>query len=261
MASNIKKLAATFLLWNYLPKRFRASIQCKMYSSKILKYGFKGDHFTTTYKNDNVVKTIENPFGFNYFDALFFDGYTPKKDDVVLDAGGFDGHVATLMATMVGSEGKVFSFEPDTNNQQKIMANKLLNGLNNVELVKKGLWSSNTELRFYSNGTVASSIFFDPGTSKETIIKVTSIDHFAKEKELPKIDFIKMNIEGSEIEAIKGSFDTLKRFKPKIAVTADHTVDGIQTYPEIIRLLTGANYNTRLKRVGKGAIVVIAEPR
>jgi FkbM family methyltransferase len=260
MNSKNKKLIAKFLFWKYLPKTFRAQIQCSLYSNKKILYAFKGNHFITRYKKDTIVKTIENPYGFNYYDSLFFDGYTPQKDDVIIDAGGFDGHVGSLLALLVGSKGMVYSFEPDTNNQNKILDNKTLNNLKNLEIIDQGLWSTNTELKFYSNGSVGSSVFYDPGESKEIKIKVTSIDNFVKEKGLVKIDFIKMNIEGSEIEAIKGAFDTLSKFKPKIAVTADHTVNGVQTYNEIIRLLTNANYSTRLKRVGTGAIVVIAEP-
>jgi FkbM family methyltransferase len=136
-----------------------------------------------------------------------------------------------------------------------------LNKLNNLKLINQGLWSTKTELKFFSNSSVASSIFYDPGESVETKIKVISIDDFVKEQGLVKVDFIKMNIEGSEIEAIKGAAYTLATFRPKLAVTADHMVNGKQTYYEVMRLLANSNYHTRLKRIGKGAIVVIAEPQ
>lgn len=261
MSSKLKKVISKFLFWKYIPHNFRARVQCIIYSNKLMTYTFKKDHFITKYRTGISVKTVENPYSFNLYDALFFDGYTPKKDDVIIDAGGFDGHIGALMAIQVGSKGRVYSFEPDSDNLKKCLKNKTLNNLDNLHFIEQGLWSSNTELKFFSNASVASSVFYEPGESTEIKIKVTSIDHFVKENNLLKVDFIKMNIEGSEIEAVKGAFETLINLKPSIVVAADHTVDGAQTYNEVIRLLKNANYNTRLKRVGKGAIVVIAEPQ
>ncbi len=196
-----KKLIAKFLFWKYLPKTLRAWIQCWFYSDKKILYAFKVNHFITRYKKDTIVKTIENPYGFTYYDSLFFDGYTPQKDDVIIDAGGFDGHVGSLMAILVGSKGIVYSFEPDSNNQKKILDNKTLNNLKNLELINRGLWSTDTELKFYSNGSVASSVFYDPGESKEIKIKVTTIDNFVKEKGLVKIE--KINLVTGVVVSVK----------------------------------------------------------
>lgn len=255
-----KKLVSKIILWEYFPKNIKAYIQCSIYSNQIIKYRFKNGEFITRFRNNGIVKTIDNPFSFNLYNALFFDGYIPRNGDFVIDAGGFDGHIGSLMAFLVGEKGMVYSFEPDNDNYKKCVETKSLNKIENLALINEGLWNSNTVLKFYSNAGVTSSALYDPGNSKATKIKVCSIDDFVNEYKLVKVDFIKMNIEGSEIEAIKGAVNTLSKFRPKIVVAADHFINGIQTYSEIISLLKNAGYNTRLKRVGKGAIVVIGSP-
>lgn len=85
---------------------------------------------------------------------------------------------------------------------------------------------------------------------KEKIkVKLTTLDKFVEENNIKKIDFIKIDAEGSEREIIKGAKLIIKKFKPKIAVSAYHLPDDKKVIPELI-LSINKDYKYRL--VSKG---------
>jgi FkbM family methyltransferase len=53
-------------------------------------------------------------------------------------------------------------------------------------------------------------------------VNTISVDDFVNSEKLPRVDFIKMDIEGSELSALRGSSDTLRRFCPKLAISIYH---------------------------------------
>lgn len=222
-----------------------------------MKYSYSNGIFITSFDSKILIKTNEPPFQYKYYFQLFFEYYLPKTGDGCIDAGGFNGHVALLISALVGNQGKVFPFEPDIRNLEKCERNISLNKSENIQLISKGLWSKNTQISFFSDASVASSVFYRSGSCVETTIEVTSIDEFIQSQDIKRLDFIKMNIEGSEIEALKGAMWTLRNLKPKIAVTADHTINGQQTYSFVKGILLDAGYSFNIKRVRKGAIVLL----
>lgn len=71
-----------------------------------------------------------------------------------------------------------------------------------------------------------------------------------------KIDFIKMDIEGAEIEAIKGAKQLIKNYKPAFSIAAYHVVDGERTYKKLEKMFKKLNYKIEIHK--KGEIVVDA---
>ena len=67
-------------------------------------------------------------------------------------------------------------------------------------------------------------------------IPVTTIDNLVKELNLPRVDFIKMDIEGAEPRAIRGGLETLRRFRPRLAISAYHAPDHPVVIPAVVRL-------------------------
>ena len=68
-------------------------------------------------------------------------------------------------------------------------------------------------------------------------IQVTSIDEFSSEKNI-KIDLIKMDIEGSEIEALLGARQTIRKFKPRLQICSYHKFDDLWEIPILIKKLS-----------------------
>ena len=62
----------------------------------------------------------------------------------------------------------------------------------------------------------------------------TTIDSTVEEENLARLDFIKMDIEGAELNALKGGERSLKRFHPKLAVSLYHSIEDFRTIPRYL---------------------------
>jgi hypothetical protein len=82
--------------------------------------------------------------------------------------------------------------------------------------------------------------------------KTMTLDSFVKECGIERVDFIKIDAKGSEREIIKGAKETIKRFKPKMAIAAYHLPDDKKVIPELV--LSIRNY--KFKLVDKGEPVL-----
>lgn len=155
--------------------------------------------------------------------------YKLKQGDIVVDAGAYSGFFTIYASKKVGKNGKVISFEPDPFNFHLLKRNVALNKLTNVALINKGLYSKDATLSFYVQG-IGSSFVIPKG--KDVINKAiaVSLDSELKRLGIEKVDFIKMDIEGGEIEAVKGFVQTIEQ-NPNIhfAIASYHRVNGKET--------------------------------
>lgn len=158
-------------------------------------------------------------------------GYVHKYDiqegDTVIDAGAFPGVFTVYAAKKAGRNGKVVALEPDEENMEKLKKNVRLNGLENVEFVQKGLWDSEGKLKFDERGLKSSRIV--DSSEEGTLIDVCDIDSLVENLDIENVDFIKMDIEGAEIEALEGAEKVLREQSPKVAVASYHVRDGEKT--------------------------------
>jgi len=60
-----------------------------------------------------------------------------------------------------------------------------------------------------------------------TLVKVTTLDRFVEANKLPRVDFIKMDVEGHELKVLEGAHETIKTFKPSLALSAYHRGDDL----------------------------------
>lgn len=157
--------------------------------------------------------------------------YSIKEGDVIIDAGANVGLFTLYAMRQVGPSGKVFAFEPDEINAEKLVRNVDLNpGVSSYTLERELLWSTEMDLHFRESGSEGSAIASEGDPGNVTVKHATSVDLFVKEKNLTKIDFIKMDIEGAEIEAMEGSIETIRKFRPNFAIASYHIVEGKPTY-------------------------------
>ena len=136
-----------------------------------------------------------------------------KKGDNVIDVGAHVGYYTFLMANLVGNEGKVYSFEPDPENFALLKKGIEANNLKNVEIIQKAVSNTNSTIKlFLSDTDRATNRIYDAGINdahKIIEVETCSIDEFLNEKEI-KIDFVKIDAEGSEQGVIEGMKTTLK---------------------------------------------------
>ena len=147
-------------------------------------------------------------------------GLDIQFDDLTfVDAGSYDGKtVLEFLRFSNGDYEKIVSFEPDKDNFIKVMETLKESKIVNWEVVNKGLYSSSKELRFKASHTPGARIQ-DNG---DVVIETISLDNYFSENKPNKL-FIKMDIEGAELEALKGSEDTIRTYDPIIAVCIYHS--------------------------------------
>lgn len=156
-----------------------------------------------------------------------------REGDIVLDCGAHLG-VFTRKALAAGAK-EVVAVEPGRDQAWCIRHNlesEIANG--QVVVVDKGVWSAEGTLKLHKNHTAGDSFVFRGQTSASTETDVTTIDCLVAEANFTRVDFIKMDIEGSEREALIGARITLKRFKPRLAIAGYHKPDDCRRIPEAV---------------------------
>jgi FkbM family methyltransferase len=160
----------------------------------------------------------------------------------VLDVGGCNGEFALYAAQLVGPRGRVLMLEPDEKNVAVARQMFELNGNPaNIEVIPVGLWSKPDRLRFRATGGAESAIDVGGGRGAAagagartgdpdvTEIQVQSLPSLARELDLRRLDFVKMDIEGAEMEAISALPDMPPGLRPRYAIASYHVVDGRRT--------------------------------
>jgi len=156
-----------------------------------------------------------------------------EENDIVIDAGGCWGDTA-LYFSEKAKKGKVYSFEFIKSNIEIFKKNISLNPeADNIEIIDKPLWSRETDFFVLDNGP-ASQVSDVKKEGFNEQVKSITIDQFSKNKKLTSIDFIKMDIEGAELDALKGGEDTLKTYKPKLAIALYHNSLDFESIPKYI---------------------------
>jgi len=172
----------------------------------------------------------------------------PQPGEIIIDAGGFQGGTAIWFADKIGELGQVHSFEPLESNYLKMKENIHRNHLEQIiTAINEGLWNINTDL-FITDHLSASYCSADHGDLK---IKVTTLDTYVQAKKLERVNFIKMDIEGSELNALKGASETIIKFKPKLAISIYHLPGDIYEIPFFIKSLV-PEYQLYLSHKFKG---------
>jgi len=159
--------------------------------------------------------------------------------DTVLDLGACWGDTAIYFACKTGPEGKVYSFEFIPENIRLFKGNIALNPHlgSRIHLVEHPATEiSGTQLYFEDKGPCSKvQLSSFEGQSGETLS--ISIDDFVTNNKLEKVDFIKMDIEGAERYALQGALQTIKKFRPKLAIAIYHSMEDLVEIPQWIKSL------------------------
>jgi FkbM family methyltransferase len=114
--------------------------------------------------------------------------------------------------------------EPDVNNYEKLLLN--IPNADNIKCLNLGAWDKKDTLHFNTDGT-SSGI----SESGDYSIDVDAIDNLAGDG---RVDFIKMDIEGSELNALHGAENTIRKYKPILAICVYHKKNDLLTIPKYI---------------------------
>lgn len=178
------------------------------------------------------------------FKTQYFDQDIIKweNDTEVFDCGAFDGMTSVYFNQLCTAKNKkAYIFEPNLKQYGIIKNNNLIKQLNDYVIYNVGAWSEKTKLKFDCDGT-SSSISSEGSMS----INVDKLDNIIVDT---KVSYIKMDIEGAELEALKGAERLIKNFKPKLAICVYHKSEDIITIQTYIKSLV-PEYKIYLRHYG-----------
>jgi len=150
-----------------------------------------------------------------FLDRVLKPGY------VAIDVGANSGCHTLVMASAVGGNGKVVAFEPNPRMFNRLKANVKLNRLENVDLCPVALSDQSGIVTLhipkdgdYNQGLGSiHSANLEEASDQVNVPKI-SLDDWVDQHYLSRIDLIKIDVEGHEMQVFKGAYQTLKKFKP-----------------------------------------------
>jgi FkbM family methyltransferase len=183
------------------------------------------------------------------------DGFDPEA---IVDAGGYSGHFS-VMSALLYPKSRVYVFEPSLRNRLLIKRMAKLNGVDaRISIFPFALWNTSTRLAFRTHGSISS--IFGVGSLPENLefaetVEARTLDQWVEETSLQKLDLIKMDIEGAEVEALQGAVKCLQQYNPLLLVQAYHLRNGVRTYQACAEFLLSLGYSVSESDPGSGNIV------
>lgn len=208
---------------------------------QLIMMGFPRDHIIIP----------ENGFVTGNAGVQYFDLFGPRENEVFVDAGCWIGDTAKAFVNWCkGKYNGIYAFEPDATCWE--ICEKVLIDIANIQLIKKGTWREETSLFFQGIGNGNSRV-------SDTVlapyrVPVTSIDSVLAGRE---VSFIKMDVEGSELETLEGAKESIRNYASRLAVSVYHKPEDLWELAEYIlslnpdyklymRHYTTCNYETVL---------------
>lgn len=174
----------------------------------------------------------------------------PEPGDHVIDAGACFGDTAVDFAETVGATGHVYSFDPLEAHLTITHHNIRQNDLSNLTVFGHGLSDHAFEAPPVDN-------LCNPGFAEAAVMPVRRLDDLVAAGTVPRIDFIKMDIEGSELPALRGAEAALRRFRPKLAISVYHRWSDYFEIPDFIASLDlGYRFFLQNYTVGEGETIL-----
>jgi len=227
MLAQLKELGFEGQVYSFmhLQKRFSEFKEVEILKEKLLALrGILEDEKSKEIL-DKIVYKRENEIS-DYSDICESDQYfckdiiKPDENEVFIDGGAFD---AATVCEVIEFEGnkfkKIYSFEPVKEMFDKIDKTQFDD---RVEFYNYALWDKKEKLHMIESE--AGSLVFEGGNVS---IECIALDEFIDEK----VTFIKMDIEGSEMEALRGAKNIILRDKPKLAICLYHKPDDLWEIP------------------------------
>lgn len=184
-----------------------------------------------------------------YFDSEIVD---ISRINTFVDCGAYIGdsyeRFLKTYRNRTGREydGRAYLWEPELDNLKALHCKYDKN--EKVIIIGKGTWHTAERLSFSGSGTAGGVT----AEKSETVIQVDSIDNVVKEA----VDFIKMDIEGAEYQALLGAESAIKKHHPILAICVYHKRDDLIKIPNLIQML-GEGYRYYLRAYSPHSLGII----
>ena len=178
-----------------------------------------------------------------------------KRDDVVIELGANRGFYTSLFSNIVGKKGLVYGFEAVPSTYQILRKNvSAFSNFKNYKLINKAVADENSSRKIYlpnDDDGQASLQKQEFGSWKGGFVssldcKVVRLDDYFAQQQISKIDFVKCDIEGAELLALKGMKQLLAKYKPILflEICAQWTKSFGYNPSDILEFLKQNGYNS-----------------
>ncbi len=237
----LSTLTRTKKIISMLPQRARLRVAKKLYDYQSAE--INGIDLVAPLQDDGLVCFINTKdlIGWKIFFLGEYEAGTNralskyiKKGDVVIEAGANLGSETLLLSRMVGDGGHVYGFEPNPYTFERLSINVAINELKNVNVYDIAIGEKDGEISFniypkgFCNPGMSSKYMATSQTRKITVQQQT-LDSFVAAKGISKVDFIKMDIQGAEMDLLNGAHVTLSTYKPTIFTEALQEYNDVKT--------------------------------
>jgi FkbM family methyltransferase len=165
--------------------------------------------------------------------------FNPKRGDIVIDIGAAFGLYTITSSKQVGANGKVIAIEAHPGNYEMLNHNIKLNGLTNVIPLNYAVYSSKAKVKIYSNYTImAERIQEEKVKEKFVEVNADTLDNILEQNVIrqEQINWIKIDVEGAELEVLKGAYNTLSNSKDIALYIEMHSQNNHQPIIELLNL-------------------------
>jgi FkbM family methyltransferase len=160
-----------------------------------------------------------------------------KRRSVVFDIGAHAGFYSLLASRLVGPHGVVFALEPLPANVSALREHLRINQIGNVRVLELAAWDRTGRVSF--DDMAGSTYTGRIATTGRRRVQAIRLDELVDSGTLPPPDVIKMDIEGAELEALRGAHAVLSRYKPEILLATHGSV----IHRECLTLLSSLGYS------------------
>jgi len=236
-------------------KRTLIGILCYIYwQFKKVRYDFSKEH--TVSVNGCQLSLIPNDAGISE-ELLVFNCHEPFSTKVLsnnllegmvcLDVGGNLGYYATLESKRIGKSGRVIVLEPSPLNFKYLTRNLELQNQSNYELFNYACGNTDGEVQFLiSKHSNTSRVLKDnekPSADMNLIkVPVIKLDDFMEKKGIGKLDILRMDVEGYEVEILEGAKELIKKFQPNIQIEVHLARLGPKNTKKVLEMFENAGY-------------------
>ncbi|MBP1672510.1 MAG: methyltransferase [Bacteroidetes bacterium] len=158
-----------------------------------------------------------------------------------IDLGAYDGDTIDSILTKKITFDRIIAFEPDLKNFN-ILSEKVRSSGIHAMLYPCGTYSRTTQISFSNDGSEGSKI--DPSINTFSSIQCVALDDIFNNC-LNQNTYIKMDIEGAELDTLKGCQKLIKKYKPKLAVCLYHKPEDIITIPKFLHEIHSYKFYVR----------------
>jgi FkbM family methyltransferase len=187
--------------------------------------------------------------GFETGESLFAAKYL-KAGMTVIDIGAHHGLYTLLASKNVGKKGRVIAFEPSARERRRLERHVRLNLCRNVTIEPLALGERESRARFFLAGggedwcNSLRQLKLDAG-GQEVEVQVMALDEYVASHNIERVDFLKIDVEGGELEALRGAIRLLSGANRPVVlaeVSDVHTAAWGYRAEEILQLLAGLGY-------------------